>query len=60
MHRNPLEEKDFRRFKEMLENEPKLKEIVDAVVSEEATHARRRQLRIPYVSAPPLTERAWK
>ena len=59
MSRETLKEKEFQTFKEMLESDPKLKEIVDSATAE-STQRERRPLRIPYVSAPRLTENAWK
>lgn len=60
MSANALKEKELLRFKEMLESDPKLKEIVDWVTADPAQQRERRQLRIPYVSAPRLTESPWK
>ena len=60
MSPSPAKEKDFLRFKEMLENDAKLKEIVDWVIAAPVPQQERRQLRIPYVSAPRLTETPWK
>ena len=60
MSRSTLKEKEFRHFKEMLESDPKLKEIVDSATAAGSPQRERRPLRIPYVSAPALTENAWK
>jgi hypothetical protein len=58
MSRNTSIDKEFRQFRELLENDPILKEIVDSTTSE--TMQQRRHLLIPYVSAPPLVENPWK
>lgn len=60
MSRSASEEKEFLRFKEMLENDAKLKEIVDWVIANPVPQRERRRLLIPYVSAPRLTETPWK
>jgi hypothetical protein len=59
MRYNMLNENDFQRFKEMLESDAKLKEIVDLATAE-AVHSKRDQWLIPYVNAPGLKGKPWK
>jgi hypothetical protein len=52
-------ENDFQRFKETLESDARLKEIVDLAIGA-AVHGKRRQWLIPYVNAPRVNEKPWK
>jgi hypothetical protein len=52
-------ENDFRRFKETLESDARLKEIVDSAIAE-AVHGKSEQWLIPYVNAPGLRGKPWK
>ena len=60
MSRDASKEKEFRRFIEMLENDPVLREIVELATTPEMRMPKYEDLLIPYVSAPGLQGTPWK
>ena len=60
MNLDASKEKEFRRFIEMMENDPGLREIVELATSPAMRMPKYEDLLIPYVSAPGLKGTPWK
>jgi hypothetical protein len=54
-----FDETEFQRFKETLDSDTRLKEIVDSAIAE-AMHGKSEQWLLPYVNAPGLRSKPWK